>query len=174
VTAFRDPAGSHTKEALSARRPQGWLRWLLRFPIWLYRVRLGWLLGERFMLLEHQGRKSGLRRQTVVEVMRHDRDSQTWYAAAAWGAHADWLRNVQAARDVTLTAGQHRAASLAEVLTVDEGARELAAYAWRYPLAYRQIVQRLLGRQPGTAEADFRAVASVVPIVAFHAGRPST
>lgn len=31
--------------ALTDRKPTGWLRTLLRAPIWLYRARLGWLAG---------------------------------------------------------------------------------------------------------------------------------
>jgi hypothetical protein len=52
--------------------PRGLLRLALRLPIWLYRWRLGWLLGDRFLLLTHTGRKSGLPRQVVLEVVHHD------------------------------------------------------------------------------------------------------
>ena len=38
------------------------LRLGLRLPIWLYRLHLSWLLGERFLLLTHTGRNSGLPR----------------------------------------------------------------------------------------------------------------
>jgi hypothetical protein len=40
-------------------------------PVSLYRLHLGWLLGHRFLLLTHTGRRSGLRRQTVLEVMEY-------------------------------------------------------------------------------------------------------
>jgi hypothetical protein len=50
--------------------PTGWVRALLRLPILLYRLHLGWLLGHRFLLLTHVGRKSGLQRRTVLEVVR--------------------------------------------------------------------------------------------------------
>jgi hypothetical protein len=32
-----------------------WLRKLLRAPIWLYRARLGFLLGHRFVYVAHRG-----------------------------------------------------------------------------------------------------------------------
>ena len=38
-------------------------------PIYLYRLDLGRLLGHRFLLLVHRGRKSGLLRETVLEVI---------------------------------------------------------------------------------------------------------
>lgn len=37
-------------------RPRGLLRLLLRAPVALYRLRLGWLLGGRVLLLSHTGR----------------------------------------------------------------------------------------------------------------------
>jgi hypothetical protein len=56
---------------VTKRPPKGLLRLMLRLPIWLYRLRLGWLLGNRFLLLTHVGRKTGLPHQTVVEVVSH-------------------------------------------------------------------------------------------------------
>jgi hypothetical protein len=35
------------------------LRLLFRTPTMLYRIRMGWLLGDRFLLLTHTGRKTG-------------------------------------------------------------------------------------------------------------------
>jgi hypothetical protein len=34
---------------------------MLRLPIWAYRARLEWLLGRRFVCIEHVGRRSGAR-----------------------------------------------------------------------------------------------------------------
>jgi len=42
--------------------PRGLVRLAFRAPIWLYRAHLGWLLGYRFVLLTHTGRKSVLPR----------------------------------------------------------------------------------------------------------------
>lgn len=44
------------------------VRWLVRLPLWLYRARLGLLVGHRMLMMEHIGRRSGLRRQVVLEV----------------------------------------------------------------------------------------------------------
>jgi hypothetical protein len=44
-------------------------RTLMRAPIWIYRARLGFLFGSRMLLLEHVGRKSGRRRQAVLEIV---------------------------------------------------------------------------------------------------------
>jgi hypothetical protein len=46
-------------------------RTLMRAPIWIYRARLGFLFGSRMLMLEHIGRKTGLPRQVVLEVIDH-------------------------------------------------------------------------------------------------------
>lgn len=49
------------------RPPHGLMRLMMSSPIWLFRMHLGWLLGDRFMLLTHTGRKSGQPRQTILK-----------------------------------------------------------------------------------------------------------
>jgi deazaflavin-dependent oxidoreductase (nitroreductase family) len=73
--------------------PRGVARALYRLPIWLFRIRLGWLLMKHFLLLTHTGRKSGLPRQTALEVLQHDKASGRYYVFAGWGEQADWVKN---------------------------------------------------------------------------------
>src|SRR5437899_3609544 len=70
--------------------PTGLLRLCLRLPIWLYRLRCGWVLNSRFLLLTHSGRRSGLPRQTVLEVVHYDRATETYVIASGWGEKPDW------------------------------------------------------------------------------------
>ncbi|MQA16779.1 MAG: nitroreductase family deazaflavin-dependent oxidoreductase, partial [Pseudonocardiaceae bacterium] len=67
-------------------------RWLARAPVPLLRRGFGWLLGPRFLLLEHIGRRTGLARYAVLEVV--DRGRGEWYVVAAYGPRAQWYRNV--------------------------------------------------------------------------------
>ena len=76
-------------------KPAGALRLAFRLPIYLYRPNLGLLFGHRGLLLIHQGRKSGLLRETVLEVALYDPDSQGSVALSAWGEKADWYRNIE-------------------------------------------------------------------------------
>jgi hypothetical protein len=46
--------------------PSGLSRMVFRLPIWLYRLRLGWVLGARFLLVHHVGRRTGLPRRVVL------------------------------------------------------------------------------------------------------------
>lgn len=77
---------------VSSRRPGHLLRLLFRTPIVLYRMRMGWLLGGRFLLLAHTGRKTGKTRRTVIEVVAHDQSVPEVAVIAAWGERAQWVR----------------------------------------------------------------------------------
>ena len=77
-------------------KPAGALRLAFRFPIYLYYLNLGWLLGHSFLLLVHRGRKSGLLRETVLEVILYEPATQESVVLSAWGEKADWYRNVVA------------------------------------------------------------------------------
>jgi hypothetical protein len=54
-------------------RPSRALALALRLPSYIYRLRLGGLLGHRFLLLTHRRRKSGLTRRTPLEVLHYVR-----------------------------------------------------------------------------------------------------
>ena len=69
--------------------PRGCSRYLWRFPIWFYRLGLGWLLGSHFLMLEHTGRKSGKIRRVVLEVIRHEVTRHTYIVAAGFGEKSD-------------------------------------------------------------------------------------
>src|ERR1051326_5078584 len=70
-------------------------RWLVRAPVWLYRARLGVLVGPRFLMLEHTGRKSGTRRYVVLEVVEHPSPG-TYLVVSGFGDRAQWFRNIRA------------------------------------------------------------------------------
>jgi hypothetical protein len=67
------------------KRPRGLLRLGFRVPILLFRLHPGWIMGERFLLLIHSGRKSGMPRQTILEVFQHDKTNDMYYVFAGWG-----------------------------------------------------------------------------------------
>src|SRR5881227_265087 len=91
-----------SREASGARKPEGLLLRAMRAPSWVYRRDLGYLLGKRFVYLAHQGRLSGLRRETVLEVVRLDHETGEVIVFAAWGNRADWVRNIRAGRALEL------------------------------------------------------------------------
>ena len=74
---------------LSRSRPAGILRLVFRLPTYLYRYRFGWLLGHRFLLLTHRGRKTGRVHQTVLEVIAYDSATRESIVLSGWGERAD-------------------------------------------------------------------------------------
>jgi deazaflavin-dependent oxidoreductase (nitroreductase family) len=89
------------------------MRFFLRFPLWLYRLHLGWLLGNRFVMFQHTGRKSGLPRYTVVEVVQHNPATGVYIIASGWGEKADWFQNIQKEPEILLDTGRRKTTATA-------------------------------------------------------------
>lgn len=131
-------------------------RRLMRAPIWLYRVRLGGLLGGRLLMLEHIGRKSGARRRVVLEVLQVQdrRRPGSYVVASGFGDRAQWFRNITANPRVRVyTASRRPAPATARVLDQAEADRVLGDYIARHPRSWEQfsaVLQQTLG-EPVTA-----------------------
>jgi len=138
---------------------------LLRLPIWLYRLHLGWILGDRFLMFRHVGRITGLPRYTVVEVVQHNPATDTYTIASGWGEKADWLRNIRQQPEVVLYSGHRRMAARAVRLPVADAAERLLDYAGRHPLAFRKLSRLMVGQEMSGSEADCRTLAQAVPLV---------
>ena len=148
-------------------KPAGALRLAFRLPIYLYRLDLGWLLGHRFLLLAHRGRKSGLLHQTVLEVVLYDPSIRESVVLSAWGKDADWYRNLQKFPAIEVRTGRESYEPLQRFLSPEEANAALASYERRHPCAAR-ILGRLLGYPLGGPEAARRAFAESVRLVAFR------
>lgn len=86
-------------------KPTGLWRHVLRLPVWLFRWRLGFLLGGRFVMIDHVGRRSGVVHQTVVEVVEHDEGRGELIVCSGTGPRADWY--------LTCRPNRHRRSSCA-------------------------------------------------------------
>lgn len=147
--------------------PKGFLRLAMRMPILLYRLHLGWLLGKRFLLLEHRGRRSGTIRKAVIEVVDHDPQQGTYVAAAAWGRRSDWYLNILAEPEVHVTVGAHRFQATARQLSNQEAVGHLRTYSVRHPFAFRQIGSWLVGQRSRDSGEIVQAFVEAVPFVKF-------
>lgn len=127
---------SRTSELL-ARLLQN--RTLVRAPIWLYRARLGFVMGHRMLLLEHVGRKTGARRYAVLEVV--ERPSHDEYViVSGFGERSQWYRNVLADPHVHVSVGFHQAIpAVVTPMRRDSAEAALARYAERYPRTWARI-----------------------------------
>jgi deazaflavin-dependent oxidoreductase (nitroreductase family) len=123
-------------------------RRLMRAPIWIYKARAGALFGSRILMLEHIGRKSGVPRYAVLEVVDHP-SADIYVVASGFGRKAQWFRNIQANPRVRVYAGSRRPGpATARVLDQEENDRTLAAYRSRHPRAwerFRPVLEETLG-----------------------------
>lgn len=151
------------------RPPRGLARLGFRLPIGLYRLGLGGLLGKRFLLLTHTGRKTGLERQTVLEVVRFDKETTTFMVAAGFGTRSDWYQNIRANPQVVVQFGQKRWPMVAEFLSPEQSGEILLSYARNYPRALKILAGFMGYRLDGSPES-IRAFGQDLAMVAFHPG----
>jgi len=147
---------------------RGWLRLGVRLPLALYRARLGGLFGQRLLRLTHTGRKTGLRRQVVLEVVEHDAASGVYVIASGWGEKADWFRNVQSTPAVLVMVGRREFAAIAERMPLDLAEATLRRYAERHPAAFRSLARFLCGAPPAGEPVDVHEFAAAVPLIALR------
>ena len=159
-------------QPLTAKPPRGLLRLFLRTPIWLYRLKLGRLLGHRFLMLTHIGRKSGLPRHAVLEVVHFDPATNVHVVTAGWGEHSQWFHNVEAHPDVMIESGGGRIEVTAERLSQEQAREMLADYASHHPVAFRELVRVMTGHQLENVEETCLELSRTLPVIAFRPRRP--
>lgn len=152
-------------------RPSGWSRIAFRLPIQVYRARLGGLLGSRFVLIHHIGRKSGTPRQVVVEVIARDEATRAVIVASGFGPKADWYQNVLAHPDIEIELGWARLDAHAEPLTPDEAADTMAAYARQHPRAATSLAS-FMGYDLDGSQDSYRAMGTTLPMLRLLPRRP--
>lgn len=146
------------------RRPAGLRRRLYRLPRWLFRARLGFLLGHRVTLIEHVGRTTGQPRDVVVEVVEHDPDTGTLLVASGFGAEADWYRNLLAHPKATVHLGRRRFPVRVSRLREVEAAEAMVRYARRHPHTAPRIAA-FLGDPVDGSDDGYRAVGRRLPML---------
>ena len=148
--------------------PRGFKRLFFRAPIWCYRLGCSWLLGKRFLLLTHSGRKSGLPRQTVLEVVQYNKDTGTYLIASGYGRQSNWYRNLLKTPEVTIQVGRQKMNVVAHFFTPEESGEAMVNYSRRYPKAARFICRKVGYRVDGS-EDDYRTVGrEAIPFIALR------
>ena len=163
--AVSRPGGQNRRWLRS--KPTGASRLAFRLPIYLYRLDLGWLLGHRFLMLVHQGRRSGLLRETVLEVILYAPDTSQSVVLSAWGEKADWYRNIRASPTLEVRTGGQRYVPEQRFLVPEENHALISDYRRRHQLAFR-VFARAFGSPLDGKEAARREVARSLRLVAFR------
>lgn len=156
-----------TTSSVPKSRPGALLKLMFKMPVYVYRLRLGWLLGLRFLMVSHRGRKTGKIRHTVLEVIRYDAASKESIAVSAYGESSSWYRNLQASPALEIRTGFDTYVPAQRFLKADQVYDELIDYLRRHPKAIRAIT-RLLGMRYDGSESQKQALAAHLRMVAFR------
>lgn len=152
--------------------PSGINRLLFRAPIWLYKLHLGWLLGRRFLLLNHIGCKSGQPRQVVLEVVGHDDETDTYFVASGFGKKSHWYQNILHTHRVTIQVGRKKMAVTAVVLTPEQSGQKMVDYARKHSKAAKNLMQFCGFKVDGSDEDYFIMGRDHIPFIAFDPVEP--
>jgi len=147
-------------------RPPAFMIPILKLPLLLYRTGLGWLLGHRFMLLTHIGRRSGKVRRTVLAVLHFDAGTREIMAISAWSA-SDWYKNIQTSPALQVETGFTRYAPIHRSLSTAEIAALFDAYREKNPI-FSRIVCRIPGWQWDAAGEELLDLAKTLRGVALQ------
>lgn len=106
----------------------------------------GWerLVGAQWMLITTTGRKTGKTREAMVDVMDYDKAADTYYIEAAYGARADWYKNIQSNPIFEAQVGRRKFKARAGALST-EGAGDMLVRFYRSKPAYTRSVMAMAG-----------------------------
>ena len=167
---IEEDLGKDPEDMVEIRR-KGILWYLFRAPVYLYYWHLGWLFGKRLLLLAHTGRRSGLRRQTLLEVVEYRNEGPEVVVANGFGPDSDWVRNIQAKPDEEVTVGSEHFAASHRFLDQEEAAAVICGYEHRNrfiaPIV-RAGFSWLLGWKYHSTDTDRRRLVIQIPLLAFR------
>ena len=144
------------------QKPTGIFKRILHAPVWLFRARLGFLMGKRIVMLEHQGRRSGKLRQTPLEVVQRKDDS--YILCSGTGPNADWYRNIRNKPPLALWVGSRRHAVDQRFIEPPEAATVFAHYEEAHPKAATRLMEMMGVSHDGT-HAGRVAMVAKIPMV---------
>ncbi len=134
--------------------PSGISRFFYRFPILFYKWGWGGLFGKRMLLLNHIGRKSGLERKAVLEVVNHDPETNTFIVNAGFGPKSDWYQNLLARPNVSIVFGKDKIEVRAKSIHGEAGGEFLLGYSKQHPKEAK-ILSKLLGYEVDGTDEDW-------------------
>ena len=156
------PAASAPDE----QRPPAFMLPFMKMPLLLYRLGLGRMLGKRFMLLTHKGRRSGKVYRSVLAVLRFDEKTREILAVSPWSA-SHWYRNIQAAPALEVETNGVRYAPVQRSLSPEEIAALFITFRQEHPI-FSRMVARIPGWKIDSTYDEFLALARTLRGVAFH------
>jgi deazaflavin-dependent oxidoreductase (nitroreductase family) len=136
--------------ALAARALR--IRAVVRAPIRLYRHGLGWVFGQRVLMLEHTGRRSGQARFVCLEVVDRPGPDRV-VIVSGFGERSDWYRNLRTEPGCFVSTGRlRRIPARARFMTSEEASAALGRYQRAHPGAWdrlRRAIEKAVGHPVG-------------------------
>ena len=156
---------SQTEPSKQDKKAPSFLIPMFKLPLTLYRLRLGWILGKRFMQITHVGRRSGRQYRTVLAVLKFDEKTKEIYAVSAWKG-SDWYYNVQAAPALQVETGFVHYAPAQRTLSPEEITSAFMEYRKQHPF-FSRMVCRIPGWKWNSTYDEFLTLARTLHGVAF-------
>ena len=124
------------------------------------------MLGKRFLLLNHTGRKSGLSRKVVLEVVNYDAENNIYYVSSGFGSKSDWYRNILAQPENSIQVGNKTHKIAAKQLNIEESGALMKIYAKNYPTAAKYIAKGI-GYEVDGSDEDWENLGKQMIFVAL-------
>ena len=139
----------------------------MRLPRPLYHRGWGRLLGHTFLLLVHEGRKTGEPHATVAMVLAYEPQIREAVICSVWGPNTDWIRNIRARPALRVKIGRESFAPEQRFLSEDESFSAAVAFRRRHPWRLR-LFSRILGWGDLSGDAAVRDFVHGRPFVALR------
>ncbi len=149
----------------SGTKPPAFMLPFMKMPLILYGMGLGRLLGRRFMLITHVGRRSGKVYRSVLAVLRFDEQTHEILAVSPWTT-SNWYRNIQATPALEIETAGIRYAPSQRSLSPEEIAAGFIEFRRQHPI-FSRMVARIPGWKIDSTYAELLELARTLRGVAF-------
>ena len=154
------------------QKPSGLFKWILKVPAWLFRMKLGFLFGDRFLVITHVGRKSGTTYHTPLEVGVHDEVSGEYIVCSGTGPNADWYRNISATPAASVQVRNNVWVPGQRMLSDEQASSRFAEYEQAHPKTAERLLSSMGRSYDGTDSDRVRMMANI-PMVSFTEREPA-
>ncbi len=137
-----------------------------RMPIWIYRLGLGGLVGKKFLLLNHTGRKSGKQRQAVLELIQINSETGEYYVVSGFGTHSQWYQNITHNPAAVIQVGNKKMTAIAKQLNSEEASQVILDYTQKYPKNLKNL-GAMLGYDIEHTPEGYLAFGREIPVICF-------
>jgi deazaflavin-dependent oxidoreductase (nitroreductase family) len=163
----------HARPLLGLRRQPGRLALvLMRMPRVLYDRGWGRFLGHTFLLIGHEGRRSGKRRETVAMALTYDPKTREAIICSVWGSDTEWMRNLRAHDALEIQIGHERYVPEQCFLSEDEAVAAGLEFRQHHPRRLR-LLATILGWGDLGSEDAVREFVRDRPFVSFRPAQPA-